>query len=89
MESKKREKYIAEWIGRPLKPPLHNEDDENEDKEEDVGAPLASTEDSSLVDRGNKGREDDREDNGIYNCEDTMLYNAEDNEEEDTGYTGP
>ena len=41
LESKERNKAIAEWIGRPLKPPLSYEDKEYEDEEEYVGAPLA------------------------------------------------
>ena len=32
-ESEKREKSIAEWIGRPLKPPSSNKVEEDEDKE--------------------------------------------------------
>ena len=42
LETEKREKANAEWIDRPLKPPSSNEDEEYGDKEEDVGAPLAS-----------------------------------------------
>ena len=30
LESKKRDKAIAEWIGWPFKPPLHNEGEEYE-----------------------------------------------------------
>ena len=44
LESKKRDKSIAEWIGWPFKLPSHNKDKEEEDEEEDVGAHLASTE---------------------------------------------
>ena len=39
---KKRNKSIMEWIGRPFKPPLRNEDKEYEDEEEDIGASLES-----------------------------------------------
>ena len=81
-ESKERDKAIAEWIGRPLKPPSSNKDKEDEDEEKDVGAPLASTENGSPGDKDDEGREDDQRQNGIYEREDTLLYNAEDNEEE-------
>ena len=60
LESKKRKKAITEWIGRPLKPPLHSKDKEDEDEEEDVGAPLDSTEQGSTRDKENEGREDYR-----------------------------
>ena len=33
-------------------------------------------------DKDDEGREDDRDENGIYNRKYTVLYNAEDNEEE-------
>ena len=42
-ECKKLKKSIAEWIVRPLKPPSYDKDEEDEEKEEDVGAPLDST----------------------------------------------
>ena len=57
-EIKKREKYIAKWILQPLKMPLRNKDEEDEDKEEDVGAPLASTEDGPPGDEDDEGHED-------------------------------
>ena len=40
LESKKRKKSIAARIGRPLKSPLCNKDEEYEDGEEDVGTPI-------------------------------------------------
>ena len=56
LEIKKCKKAIAEWIGRPFKPPARNEDEEDEDKEENVGAPLDSTKDSSPRDEDDEGR---------------------------------
>ena len=82
MESKKRNKSIAEWIGRPFKSPSRNKDEEDKDGGEDVGAPLASTEDGYPSYKDVEGPEDDWEDDGIYNQKDTVIYNAEDNEEE-------
>ena len=72
MERKEHDKAIAEWIGRPLKPPSSNEDKEDEDKEENVGAPLASTEYVSPDNGDDEGREDDREDDGIYDCKNVI-----------------
>ena len=46
LESKELDKSIEEWIGRPFKPPLRNKYEEYEDKEEDFGTPLSSTEDA-------------------------------------------
>ena len=70
MDSKKRERDIADWIGRPYKPPSRNEDEEAEGKEEDVGATQASTEDKSLIKEYEEGREfdweDDRKDTGLW-----------------------
>ena len=40
LESKKRKKYIAARIVRPLKSSLYNKDEEYEDGEEDVGTPI-------------------------------------------------
>ena len=82
MESKKREKYITEWIGRPLKPPSCNKEEEDEDEEESSGAPLSSTENGSPGDKDDEGCEDHREDNGIYKNEGTVLHDVKDNEEE-------
>ena len=83
MESKKREKYITEWIGRPLKLPSRNKEEEYEDEEESSCAPLSSTEDESLGDK------DHREDNGIYDNEGTVLHDVKDNEEEaSSGHEG-
>ena len=62
MESKKGDKSIAEWIGRPFKSPSRNEYEEVEDKEEDVDAPLASTEDGSPGKEDDEGCEEDWED---------------------------
>ena len=76
LESKDRDKAIVEWIGRPLKPPSSNEDEEDEDEEEDVGAALSSTEYGSPFDEDDEGHEDDRDDNGVYDCEKTVLYDA-------------
>ena len=65
MESKKRKKATAEWIGRPLKLPLRYKDEEDEFKEEYVGAPIASTEDATPKDEEYEVCEDDQEDDGI------------------------
>ena len=81
-QSKERDKSIAEWIGRPFKPPSRNEDEGDEDKEEDVGDPLDSIEYRSSGDKDDEGCEDNQEEGGIYNYEDTVVYDAEDNEEE-------
>ena len=43
LDREKRERDIADWIGRPREPPSRNEDEEAEGKEEDVGATQAST----------------------------------------------
>ena len=89
MESKKRNKVIAEWIGRPFKPPSRNEDKEDEEKEEYVGAPLDSTEDRSPGTKYDEGCEDDWDKDGIYDREYTVLCDAEDNEEEtSSGHNG-
>ena len=40
-DGKKPERDIAEWIGRPRKPPSSNKDKEAEGKEEDAGATQA------------------------------------------------
>ena len=69
MESEKRKKEIAEWIGQPLKPPSSKEDEGYEEDEEDVGANLSSTEDGSPGDKYDEGREDKRE----YDRKDTVL----------------
>ena len=61
---------------------MRNKDEEDEDKEEDASAPLASIEDVSPGDKDDEGFEDYWEDDGIYKHEDTVLYDAEDNEEE-------
>ena len=53
MEIKDRDKSTAEQIGRPFKPSSHNEGKEDGDKEEYVGAPLASTKDVSPDNKGN------------------------------------
>ena len=42
-DSKKLKRDIADWIGRPPHPPLSNEDEEAEGKEEEVCATQAST----------------------------------------------
>ena len=60
LESKERDKSIAEWIGRPFKLPSRNEDEEDYDKEEGVSAPLASIEDDPPGDKDNEGREENR-----------------------------
>ena len=59
LERKERDKSIVEWIVRPLKPLSRNEDEEDEDKEEYAGAPLATTEDGSPSNEDNEGCEDD------------------------------
>ena len=69
MDSEKRDRDIADWIGLPRKPPSRNEDEEAEGEEEDVGATLASTEDNSPIDKYEEGCEfdweDDREVTGL------------------------
>ena len=82
LESKKREKAIAEWNGRTFKPPLSNEDEEDKEKEEDFGAPIASTENVSPGDKDNKVHKDNWEDFSTYDSKYAVLYNAKDNEEE-------
>ena len=42
-EIKKRDKPVAEWIGRPFKPPSCNEDEEDEEEEEYFCTSLSST----------------------------------------------
>ena len=74
MEIEKREKDIVELIGRPLKRPSRNGDKE---EEEDVGATIASTYDRSPVEKDDESHGDDWEDDR----EDTVLYNAKENEE--------
>ena len=71
-----------EWISRPFKLTLRNKGEEYEDKELDVIAPLDSIEDGIPGEKDNKGREDDREDDSIYNRKDTVLYDTKDSEEE-------
>ena len=89
LESKKRDKAIAEWIRRPSGTPLRNEGKDDEDKEYDVSAPIASTEYSSTRDEDDEGHEDEREDDIIYDHEYTVLYNAEDSKEEaSSGHNG-
>ena len=82
LESKERDKTIAEMIGRTFKLPSHNEYKEDEDKEEDVFAPLASIEDGSPGNKDDEVCEDYWKDNGIYDRKDTVLYNAGDRKEE-------
>ena len=88
LESKKREKAIVEWIGRPLKPPWGNKD-EDEDEDEDIeyeqeyiGSPVASIEDDSPSNKDDEDCEEDQEDDGIYNRKNTVHYIAKDNKEE-------
>ena len=50
LDSKKRERDIADWISQPREPPSINEDKEGEGEEEDVGATQDSTEDNSPID---------------------------------------
>ena len=50
LDSKKRERDIAYWIGRPCKPPLSNEDKEDEGRKRDVGSTQASTDYNSPID---------------------------------------
>ena len=82
MESKKRDRSIAGWIGRPFKPPLRNEDEEDENEEEYSVAPLSSTKDGSPRDKANEGRKEYQKDNSIYDRKDTVLYDVKDNKEE-------
>ena len=79
LESKKRKKAIAEWIVGNFKPPLRNKDEEYEGKEEDVGDPLASTDGGSPGEQDNEGRDGNHGYDNIYNCEDTVHYDVEDN----------
>ena len=44
LDSKKRKRDIADWIGRPREPPSRSDNEEAEWKEENVGAAQASTE---------------------------------------------
>ena len=50
LDSKKSERQITDWIGRPCEPPSRNEYKEAEGKEENVGATKSSTEDNSPID---------------------------------------
>ena len=43
LDREKRERDIADWIGRPWKPPSSSKDKEAEGKEEDIGSTQAST----------------------------------------------
>ena len=61
---------------------MRNKDEEDEDKEENFVAPLASIEDVSPGNKAIEGCGDDQEDDGIYDREDTVLYYDKDNEEE-------
>ena len=68
---------------------MRNEDDEDGDKEEYVGAPLSSTGDGSPGDKENEACKYDQEDDGIYYYEDTVLYDVKDNKEEtSSGHKG-
>ena len=78
LDSKKRKRYIADWIGRHLKTPPSNEDEEAEVEEEDVGATQSSTEDNSPIEEYEEGCEYDRE----YDREDTVLLDATNTKEE-------
>ena len=80
----KCKKSIAELIGRTLKIPSLNKDKEDEEEEEDVVTHIASTEDDSPGDKETEGREDDQEDDRIYDHKDTVLYDTRDNDEEDS-----
>ena len=65
-----------------LTPALRNEDEEYEEKEEDVGTPLDSTEEVSSSDKYGGGCEEYRKEDGIYDREETLLYDSEVNKEE-------
>ena len=56
LDSEKRKIDIADWICQPRKPPSSNEDKEYKNKEEDVVATQASTEDNSSTNVYKKGR---------------------------------
>ena len=89
LESKKQDKAIAEWIGRPFKTPLRNKNEEDNENEEDVGDPLASTEDGYPGNKDNESREDNWEEDNIYKCKDKVIYYAEDKGEESSlGHEG-
>ena len=77
-DSQKRERDTAEWIGRPHIPPSSNKDEEDEGKEEYVGATQASTEDNSLTDKDDEGRGYNQE----YDHKDTVLSDAKNTQEE-------
>ena len=49
MGSQNRKREIADWIDQPRVPPLRNEEEESEGKEEDVSATKSSTEDNSPI----------------------------------------
>ena len=78
MDIEKRERDIADWIGRPREPPLRIEDMEAEGEKDDVGATQASTEDNSYIEEYEEGREFDWEDDR----EDTVLSYAKNTKEE-------
>ena len=84
-DREKHERDIVERISQPLKPPSINKDEEDEGQEEDVGATLASTEDTPPVDKDDEGNEDNKEDD----YEDTVLSDYEDTKEEtSSGHEG-
>ena len=56
----KRKRDIADWIGRPCKPPSSNKYEEAESEEEYVGATQSSTEDKSLIEKNKEVREYDQ-----------------------------
>ena len=68
---------------------MRNKDEDDEDKEEYVSAPLVSTEDLSPGNKDNEWCEYAHGDSGIYDHEDTVIYYAEDNKEEaSSGHKG-
>ena len=77
-DGKKRERDIADWIGRPCKPPSINKDEEAEGEEEDIGAAQASTEYNSPIDEYEKDCEYNQEDDHKY----TRLLNEKNTKEE-------
>ena len=77
LDREKRERDIADWIGRPVEPPSRNEDEEAEGEEEDVGATQASKEDNTPIDKYDGGREfeweEDREDTVLSDEKKTKI----------------
>ena len=81
-EIKKRDKAIAEWIGQPFKPPSRNKDKEDEDERKIFWCPSSFNRRTLPGETDDEGFADNREDDSIYDREDTVLYDDKDNKEE-------